>query len=281
MTDQSAIRPFRSALFVPASRPRAIDKASGLGADMLILDLEDAAGPDEKAEARSRVPDTLDHWANCGALRAVRMNAIGTGLEADDAKAASGADAVVLPKVEGVSDLQAARTLLPEGVTVWAMIETPLALFHLREIGEAADDLGVAGLIAGTNDLGKLLKTQGRGPLTPYLAHIAAAARAYDLIPLDGVYNAYKDADGFAAEAEAGKAMGFTGKTLIHPSQVTGANAAFGPNAAEIERAKRLIAAFDLPENREKGAIPFEGTMAERLHLAEAEAILKQVEDTP
>lgn len=279
MTSQSPIRPLRSALFVPGSRPRAIGKAAGLGADMLILDLEDAAGPDEKADARGRVSEALDQWAGCGALRAIRVNAIGTGLEADDIRAAAGADAIVLPKVEGVADLEAARALMPGGPPLWAMIETPLALFHLREIGEAAGSLNLSGLIAGTNDLSKELKAAGRAAMVPHLAMIVAAGRAYGLTALDGVYNAYTDADGFAAEAADGKALGFAGKTLIHPSQVEGANAAFGPSDDEIDAARRLIAAFALPENAGKGAIPFEGTMAERLHLAEAEALLKLIED--
>ncbi|WP_420430572.1 HpcH/HpaI aldolase/citrate lyase family protein [Hyphobacterium sp.] len=273
------IRPTRSALFVPGSRPRAIEKATGLKADMLILDLEDAAGPKEKAEARSRVSGALSSWADCGAVRAVRVNAMGSGLEADDIAAARAADAIVLPKVERVDDLQAARRLMRDGPPLWAMIETPGALFQLREIGEAAADLGVAGLVAGTNDLAKAMKTTGRAALVPHLALIVAAARGYGLMPLDGVYNAYKDADGFADEAAAGKSLGFAGKTLIHPSQVSGANAAFGPSVEELDRARRLVAAFALPENAGKGAIPFEGTMAERLHLAEAEAILKQAEE--
>lgn len=279
MTDQSSIRLIRSALFVPGSRPRAIEKAAGLGADMLILDLEDAAGPEEKSAARGRVDDALAHWAGCGAIRAVRVNGIGSGLEGGDIAAARGADAIVLPKVESVTDLQAARLLIPEGPPLWAMIETPKALFHLREIGQAAAVLGLVGLIAGTNDLAKALKTTGRAALVPHLALIVAAARGWGLVPLDGVYNAYQDGDGFAAEAAEGKALGYAGKTLIHPSQVAGANDAFGPSTDEIARAKRLVAAFALPEHAEKGAIPFEGTMAERLHLAEAEAILKQVED--
>jgi citrate lyase beta subunit len=149
----------------------------------------------------------------------------------------------------------------------------------LREIGDAAGDDGLKGLIAGTNDLAKTMKTSGRDALVPHLAQIVAAARAYDLVPLDGVFNAYKDAAGFAAEARAGKALGFDGKTLIHPSQVTAANAAFGPSPEEIDRARRLVAAFAQPDNIGKGAIPFEGTMAERLHLAEAEAILEQTKD--
>lgn len=279
MTDQMPIRPIRSALFVPGSRPRAIEKAAGLGADMLILDLEDAAGPEEKAEARKRVSTAFDQWSGSGAIRAVRVNAIGSGLEGGDIAAARGADAIVLPKVESLAELQAARLLIPDGPPLWAMIETPKALFHLRDIGEAAAKLGLAGLIAGTNDLAKELKSSGRAALIPHLAAIVAAGRAYGLVPLDGVYNAYTDEAGFTAEARAGKALGFAGKTLIHPSQVAGANAAFGPDEDEIARARRLIAAFALPENTGKGAIPFEGTMAERLHLAEAEAILKQVED--
>ena len=279
MTRSIAIRPIRSALFVPGSRPRAIEKAAGLKADMLILDLEDAAGPDEKAEAQTRVSGALSSWADCGTVRAVRVNAIGTGLEAGDIAAALAADAIVLPKVERVDDVQAARRLAPDGPPFWAMIETPGALFQLREIGEAAGDLGLAGLIAGTNDLAKAMKTTGRAALVPHLAQIVAAARGHGLIPLDGVFNAYQDADGFAAEAAEGKAFGFAGKTLIHPSQVAGANAAFGPSAEELDRARRLVDAFALPENAGKGAIPFEGTMAERLHLAEAEAILKQAEE--
>lgn len=279
MTDQSSIRLIRSALFVPGSRPRAIEKAAGLGADMLILDLEDAAGPEEKSAARGRVDDALAQWSGCGAIRAVRVNAIGSGLEGADIAAACAADAVVLPKVESVADLQAARLLIPDGPPLWAMIETPKALFHLREIGQAAAALGLVGLIAGTNDLAKEMKSTGRAALVPHLALIVAAARGWGLVPLDGVYNAYQDADGFAAEAAEGKALGYTGKTLIHPSQVAGANDAFGPSEDEIARAKRLVAAFALPEHAEKGAIPFEGTMAERLHLAEAEAILKQAKD--
>ena len=279
MRDPRPIRPIRSALFVPGSRPRAIEKAAGLGADMLILDLEDAAGPEEKAAARGRVEDALDAWAGCGAVRAVRVNAIGSGLEGGDIAAARAADAIVLPKVESVTDLQAARLLVPEGPPLWAMIETPKALFALRDICQASRGLKLAGLIAGTNDLAKALKTAGREALVAHLAPIVAAARGWGLASLDGVYKAYQDADGFAAEAAAGKALGFAGKTLIHPSQVTAANTAFAPTADEIERARRLVAAFALAENAEKGAIPFEGTMAERLHLAEAEAILQQVED--
>ncbi len=279
MTDQMPIRPVRSALFVPGSRPRAIEKATGLGADMLILDLEDAAGPDEKIEARGRVSEALEQWSGSGAIRAVRVNAIGSGLEGGDIAAACEADAIVLPKVETIANLQAARLLIPDGPPLWAMIETPKALFYLREIGEAAALLGLAGLIAGTNDLAKTMKAKAREALIPHLAAILAAGRAWDLVPLDGVYNAYTDEAGFMAEARAGKALGFAGKTLIHPSQVAGANTAFGPDADEIARARRLVAAFALPENAGKGAIPFEGTMAERLHLAEAEAMLKQVED--
>jgi citrate lyase beta subunit len=279
MTRSIAIRPIRSALFVPGSRPRAVEKAAGLGADMLILDLEDAAGPEEKDAARESVPEALAAWAGSGALRAVRVNGIGTGLEAGDMAAAPEADAIVLPKAETAGDLRSARNLMPSGPPIWAMIETPLALFHLREIGEAADELKLAGLIAGTNDLAKEMKTGSREALVPHLAQIAAAGHAYGLTPLDGVFNAYTDKDGFAAEARAGKALGFTGKTLIHPSQVAAANTAFGPDTAEIERARRLVEAFAAPENRGKGAIPFDGTMAERLHLAEAEAILQQTRD--
>lgn len=277
MTATEAIPvPPRSALFVPATRARAVEKAAGLGADMLILDLEDATGPDEKIQARESVATALEHWTGCGAIRAVRINAPDTEHWREDLAAAQNADAIVVPKIMTAQDLHTVRAALSDGPPLWAMIETPSALLKLREIAEAAHGAGVAGLIAGTNDLTKSLQITSNGDrfgLVPHLANIAAAGRAAGIAIMDGVFNAYTDADGFDREAHEGRALGFDGKSLIHPSQVAPANAAFAPGAAEIDWAQRVIAAFE-GANADKGVIAMEGEMIERLHLARARAIL-------
>ncbi|MEE2565576.1 HpcH/HpaI aldolase/citrate lyase family protein [Hyphobacterium marinum] len=279
MTATEAIPvPPRSALFVPATRARAIEKAAGLGADMLILDLEDATGPDDKAEARASVTAALDMWAGCGATLSVRINAPDTDHWHEDLAAAQSADAIVVPKIMDAGDLMTVRTALPDGPPLWAMIETPAALLALRDIAEAASGTGMTGLIAGTNDLTKsLMITSGgdRFGLIPHLANIVAAGRAAGIAILDGVFNAYTDADGFDREASEGRALGFDGKSLIHPSQVGPANAAFAPGEAEIDWAKRVVAAFD-GVNADKGVIAMDGEMIERLHLARARAILSR-----
>ena len=266
----------RSALFVPAMRERAISRAASAGADMLILDLEDATGPDEKTEARNVIATALDLWSSAQTLRAVRINAPDTDHWRDDLEAVQNADAIVVPKILSVDDLQTIRAAMRDDTPLWAMIETPESLLNLRDIAQAAIDLGVAGLIAGTNDLTKSLRLpsgSGRFGLIPHLAQIVAAARAGGVHILDGVYNAYKDTDGFAREAEEGRNLGFDGKTLIHPGQVAAANSAFGPNEAEIDWAKRVITAFNDPANSGKGVIAMDGEMIERLHLVRARAI--------
>lgn len=273
---EASSAPPRSALFVPATRVRAIEKAAGLGADMLILDLEDATGPDEKTQARDGVAAALESWAGSGAIRAVRINAPDTGHWREDIDAAQKADAIVVPKIMDAGDLETVRNAAPDGPPLWAMVETPAALLALRDIAEAAPSAGVTGLIAGTNDLTKSLQLaggSGRFGLVPHLASIVAAGRAAGMAVLDGVFNAYKDADGFDREAVEGRALGFDGKSLIHPSQVTPANAAFAPGKAEIAWAKRVVAAFE-GTNAEKGVIALDGEMIERLHLTRARAIL-------
>ncbi len=275
--------PLRSVLFVPADRARAVEKAAGLGADALILDLEDAIAPEAKSAARQAAAGALESWRGAGGVRAVRINALGTdGFEADAAACAYIApDAVVIPKVEGAAGLMAAREALDEGGyrgPVWAMIETPLAVLRLAEIAAAAEDARLQVLIAGTNDLSALLRLPpegARAAMAPHLAAIVLAARACGAAALDGVFNAHTDADGFAAEARAGRAMGFDGKTLIHPYQVGPANAAFAPTEAELDWARAVEAAFADPANAGKGAIPVRGEMAERLHLDRARAMLK------
>ncbi|MHA6287981.1 HpcH/HpaI aldolase/citrate lyase family protein [Maricaulis sp. CAU 1757] len=272
-------RLIRSALFVPAAKPRAIDKAAHAGADLMILDLEDAVGPEEKAEARDRVADALARWDVSGAIRAVRINALDSEWGQADLRAAARADAIVLPKVDQVGDLHAARSALSShgsSIALWAMIETPRALLNADSIGSATGT-GLAGLIAGTNDLCKELRctaAQDRIALVPHLARIVCAARANQLYALDGVYNQFRDPKGFRAEAEQGRTLGFDGKTLIHPGQVDLAHLYFGPTPDDLEHAARIVAAFADPENAGKGVISLDGEMVERLHLDAARALL-------
>lgn len=272
-------RLIRSALFVPASKPRAIQKAAHLGADMLILDLEDAVGPSEKEKAREQVELALKLWQGSGAIRSVRINALPTPWGTGDMAAASRADAVILPKVEQVGDLHEARSALNahgSSIPLWAMIETPKSVLNVAAIA-AATGTGLGGLIAGTNDLCKelhCLPDRDRLALIPHLTQLICAARAHRLYVLDGVYNHFLDPKGFRAEAEQGHILGFDGKSLIHPNQVELSHLYFGPSAAELEQAARIVAAFAAPENAGKGVISLDGDMVERLHLDAARTLL-------
>ena len=272
-------RLIRSALFVPANNARAIEKAANLGADMLVLDLEDAVGPDDKDAAREIVAGALSLWQSSGALRAVRVNGANTAWGAADLRAASQAEAVILPKVEQVGDLHAARSTLNahgSSVPLWAMIETPRGVLHAAAIA-GATGTGLGGLMAGVNDLARALRCapdQDRMALLPHLAQILCAARASGLYALDGVYNQFRDQDGFMREARQGRALGFDGKTLIHPGQIEPAHQCFQPSPAELERAAQIVAAFTDPAHAGKGVINLDGDMVERLHLEAARALL-------
>ncbi len=270
-------RRVRSALFLPASNPRAIAKLASLACDIAILDLEDSVAPDRKVEARAAAIATL---ATGGRPLVVRVNGAGTTWAADDLAALrdAGAAAVLLPKVDGPADVAAARAALgTDGPPLWAMIESARGLLALPALAEAAAGLRLAALVAGTNDLALDLRARpdaARTPLLPALAQIVAGARAGGMLALDGVLNATDDPERLAAECAQGAMFGFDGKTLIHPAQIATANAAFGPDAASIAWAEAVIAAFALPENDDKGAIRLDGAMVERLHLAEAERII-------
>ncbi|WP_091764944.1 HpcH/HpaI aldolase/citrate lyase family protein [Maricaulis salignorans] len=272
-------RLIRSALFVPANNARAIEKAAHLGADMLVLDLEDAVGPDDKDAAREIIAGTLSLWQSSGSLRAVRVNGADTAWGAADLRAASQAEAVILPKVEQVGDLHAARSTLNaygSSVPLWAMIETPRGVLQSAAIA-GATGTGLGGLMAGVNDLALALRCasdQDRMALLPHLAQILCAARANGLYALDGVYNQFRDHEGFRREARQGRALGFDGKTLIHPDQVEPTHDCFQPDPAELERAARIVAAFTDPANAGKGVINLDGDMVERLHLDAARALL-------
>jgi citrate lyase subunit beta/citryl-CoA lyase len=265
----------RSALFMPASNARAIDKARGLDCDAVILDLEDAVAPDSKVDARAQAIAAARTGGFGDRLLVLRVNALDTEWGEADLEAARGAgfDAVLLPKVSHPDDPALARATLGD-VPLWAMIETCAAMLALPAIAAAP---GLVCLIAGTNDLAKDMRcTPGsdRLPLLPHLVAIVTAARAHQLIALDGVSNVLADTSELAAECAQGAAFGFDGKTLIHPAQIAPANRAFAPSADQVRWAEAVIAAFALPENARLGAIRVDGEMVERLHLAQAEQIV-------
>ncbi|MGU3391640.1 HpcH/HpaI aldolase/citrate lyase family protein [Sphingomonas sp. M1A8_2b] len=270
----------RSALYMPASNARAIAKARTLDCDVIILDLEDAVAPDKKAAARDRIVEAVREGGFGGRELVVRINGLGTPWYAEDVAAVChiGVDAVLVPKVSYPSDLEEIRTSLgEEGPPIWAMIETCAAILSLPALSHAAWRSRLTALIAGTNDLVKEMRCRlgpDRKPLMPALASIVIAARAAGIVALDGVCNALDDTPRFAAECAQGAMLGFDGKTLIHPSQIDTANAGFGPDEDELAWARAIVAAFAEPENAHKGAIRLDGQMVERLHLAEAKAML-------
>lgn len=281
MSDDHPTSRRRSVLFMPASNPRAIAKARGLACDAVILDLEDAVAPEAKAEARSAAVAAAVEGFGPRAC-AVRINALDTLWGQDDAAAVRGlaaaAAAVVVPKVASAADLVAVRGALgTDGPPIWAMIETCGAILRLPEIVDAAAATRTELLIAGTNDLAKEMRCRpgaDRGPLLPALTQLVIAARAAGLVVLDGVCNAIGDAGRLAAECGQGAMLGFDGKTLIHPGQIDAANTAFAPSADHVAWAQAVVAAFAAPEAAGRGAIQLDGTMVERLHLAEAQRIL-------
>jgi len=272
------IRPRRSALFMPASNARAVEKARSLDCDVVILDLEDSVAPDLKAAARERAIAAAAAGGFGARELLVRVNALDTPWGAEDCRAVAGAGlaAAVLPKVSRPADLEAARALLGT-LPLWAMIETCAGMLNLPAIVASAGANRLECLLAGTNDLAKEMRcTPGpdRTPLLGHLATIVTAARSAGLIALDGVCNVIEDGDVLAAECSQGAAFGFDGKSLIHPAQIAAANRAYGPTADALAWAKRVIAAFALPENAGKGVIRVDGEMVELLHLEQAKRIV-------
>ncbi len=275
---QPIVRPRRSVLYMPGSNARALEKARTLPADAVILDLEDAVAPDAKALARQQVSSVIQAGGFGGREVIARINGLDTPWGDADMKAvaAAGPDAVLIPKVSSPGHIARAASALkaagaPDRTRLWAMMETPLAILTAQAVASAAADPlnRLACFVMGTNDLAKETRarlTRGRAPMLPWLQTTLAAARAYGLDIIDGVFNDLSDEEGFAAECEQGRDLGFDGKTLIHPNQIASANRIFAPSDDEVARARAVIAAFDLPENREKGAIQLDGRMVERLH---------------
>lgn len=277
------IRPRRSVLYMPGANERALEKAKTIDADALILDLEDSVAPDAKVQGRESV---------CAAVRsgeyghrelAIRVNSIGTQWHDADiaAAAAAGPDAILVPKVESaaqIRDLVGAMEAAgaPEDTQLWAMIETPRAIVHAEEIAAAHDRLTV--VVMGTNDIVNEtygLHVPGRNPVVlSALSTTLIAVRAAGKVVIDGVYNDVSNTEGFAAEAQQGREMGFDGKTLIHPAQVDPCNAAFSPSEADLERARGLIAAFDEATAAGAGVATYNNKLVEELHVRDARRIL-------
>lgn len=276
------LRPRRSALYLPGNKARALEKGRTLPADVLIFDLEDAVGPDAKADSRARVCDAVSSGGYGSREVVVRVNGLGTDWHEDDlaAVAGSGADGVLVPKVEHgdhVRSLTGALDALgaPESLQLWVMIETPRSFLRAEEIAEANDRL--AALVIGTNDLVNdlhALHVPGRAPVVPALALAVLGARAAGKVVLDGVFNDISDEAGFRSEARQGREMGFDGKTLIHPSQVGPANDLFGPSPDEVAEARKIVAAYRKAQSDGGSVITVDGRMIESLHVRNAERIL-------
>lgn len=280
------VRPRRSALYMPGSNARALEKARTIPADVLILDLEDSVAPDAKTAARDQVAAAVAAGGYENREIVIRINGLGTSWgEADLAMAGRAApDAVLIPKIDGREGIERVATALAEvgakdGVRIWAMMETPLAVLNAREIAGCAGQPGnrLACLVMGLNDLIKDMRAAdmpGRAPALYAMSACITAARAYGLDVLDGVHNDIRDTEGCRVECLHGRQLGFDGKTLIHPNQVAAANEAFAPSASELAWARKISAAFALPENSGRGVITVDGRMVERLHLAMAKRVI-------
>ncbi|MCP4381346.1 MAG: CoA ester lyase [Hyphomicrobiales bacterium] len=281
-------RPRRSALYVPGSNARALDKGRTIAADVLILDLEDAVGVEEKEMARAAVAAAVNVHAYGKREVVVRVNGLGTPWIARDIAAVVAAepDAILIPKISRAEDIRRARAALaaaqaPRGLALWAMIETPLAVLNIASITAAAhagDAVPIDTLVMGTNDLAREMHippAAGRRALQPALTQCVLAARAHGLAILDGTFNSLSDWPRFRAECEDGRDLGMDGKTLIHPRQVPIANELFAPSDADVAWAEKILNAFARPENVDRAVISVEGEMVERLHAQVAERIIE------
>ncbi|MFY9211043.1 MAG: CoA ester lyase [Aestuariivita sp.] len=272
-------RPYRSVLYIPGSKPRALDKARSLPVDAIIFDLEDAVSVDEKVNARGTLAEALAAGGYGARMKIVRINGLDTEWGADDARAVAGmdADAVLLPKVNSPADLDKLAALTGD-LAIWAMMETPRGMLNADAI---AAHPKLTGMVMGTNDLAKDLQTRFRADRVPLITSLGLcllAAKANGVVIVDGVYNAFKDDAGLKAECDQGRDMGFDGKTLIHPAQVDVTNTAFAPSEAETDLARRQIAAFEEAEAAGQGVAVVDGRIVENLHVATALEILAKAE---
>lgn len=272
-------RPYRSVLYIPAANTRAMEKAQTLPVDAIIFDLEDAVAPAEKENARGLLAEALENGDYGNRMRIVRINDLSTQWGKADAEAVKSmkCDAVLLPKVESAAALDQLQAITGE-LPIWAMMETPLGMLKAHEIAQHAN---LKGMVMGTNDLAKELQTRFRADRLPMQAGLGLcllAAKAEGVVIVDGVYNAFKDEDGLKVECEQGRDMGFDGKTLIHPLQVAVTNEAFAPSEAEIDLARRQIAAFEEVERNGSGVAVVDGKIVENLHVVTAREILAKAD---
>ncbi|WP_027244591.1 HpcH/HpaI aldolase/citrate lyase family protein [Leisingera daeponensis] len=272
-------RPYRSVLYIPGSKPRALEKAKTLPVDAVIFDLEDAVSVDEKPNARATLAQALEAGGFGARMKIVRINGLDTEWGREDAIAAAkmDCDAILLPKVNAPADLDALAEITGD-IPLWAMMETPRAMLNAAAI---AAHPRLQGMVMGTNDLAKELQTRYRPDRLPMMAGLGLcllAAKAERLVIVDGVYNAFKDVEGLAAECAQGRDMGFDGKTLIHPAQVEVANAAFAPTEREIDTSRRQIAAFEEAQAAGQGVAVVDGKIVENLHVATAREILAKAD---
>jgi (3S)-malyl-CoA thioesterase len=276
--------PYRSVLYMPGSNPRALEKARTLAADALILDLEDAVAPAEKARARDLVVEAVRSGGYGRRKLVIRINGLDTDWGAADlaAAAAAGPDAILLPKANRPEDVVAVAEgtgAAPDRTAIWAMMETPLGVLNAAAIAAAHPRL--AGFVLGTNDLAKELRCGTPADRLPMIAALSVcllAARAHGLVCIDGVYNAFRDEEGLRAECEQGRDLGFDGKTLIHPGQIAVANEVFAPSEAEIEEARAIVAAFEEAEARGAGVAVLNGRIVENLHVETARRLIARAE---
>ncbi|CUH99024.1 HpcH/HpaI aldolase/citrate lyase family protein [Leisingera aquaemixtae] len=272
-------RPYRSVLYIPGSKPRALEKAKTLPVDAVIFDLEDAVSVDEKPNARATLAQALEAGGFGARMKIVRINGLDTEWGREDAVAAArmDCDAILLPKVNAPADLDALAEITGD-IPLWAMMETPRGMLNAAAI---AAHPKLQGMVMGTNDLAKELQTRYRPDRLPMMAGLGLcllAAKAEGLVIVDGVYNAFKDVEGLAAECAQGRDMGFDGKTLIHPAQVEVANAAFAPTEREIDTSRRQIAAFEEAQAAGQGVAVVDGKIVENLHVATAREILAKAD---
>jgi citrate lyase subunit beta / citryl-CoA lyase len=272
------IRPRRSPLFMPGSNARALEKARNLPADVIILDLEDSVAPDAKGLARDQIAQAIAAEGFGKREVWVRTNSLDSAWWADDSAMAGQAkpDGILVPKVSSVEDLKAigdrlAAVHADPSIKVWAMIETARAVLDADKLAGASRDpkTRLAGFVFGPNDIARetrILMRPGRAAMIPMMTHCILATRAYGLEIFDGPYSDFSNVDGFGQECTQGRDLGFDGKTLIHPGQIEACNAIFTPPEEEIAQARKIIAAFELPENAARGAIRLDGQMVERLH---------------
>ncbi len=272
------IRPRRSLLFMPGSNARALEKARILPADGIILDLEDSVAPEAKATARDQIARAIAQGGFGKREVLIRVNALDSPWWRDDIAMVAKArpDGILVPKISGVEDFTAIARCLADvdaapSIRVWAMIETARAVLHAEQLAAASRDpeMRLAGFVFGPNDISRETRIRmlpGRAAMIPMITHCILAARAHGLEILDGPYSDFSNVDGFALECAQARDLGFDGKTLIHPGQIVACNAIFTPPEEEVARARKIIAAFERPENASRGAIQLDGQMVERLH---------------